>query len=357
MNESQQEIWQNITDQHIIEYWANTPKAGVIVVDSETTIMDQSNTTRKLTEQHKRSIQDINRASENYWAIQTKRENVKSLIQYSQEITFGFTDEDSRVMSDERILFTEPFQNDRKTYTGMLEDVFNNENEIIVTSVEVITYITFAPSGENQRPTPAPIDDSQDGMNGTVIAVLVTVVLLIMIAVVFGFFYNNRRIHKKKEEADQWAAGEHRIIPTQQINKFGEENLDENVPRQIGATITTPNFPLDDDHYNRPVSTFMSPDKDASTSATSTDPYNESEGGGSSITEPSHSYPVENLLGGCLEEHYEYEDVDDQDLLPPVDDSVLRNSFSFESSSSADDAPSLSGFNVTVTDLDEDVLR
>mmetsp|Transcript_32748 Transcript_32748/g.48494 ORF Transcript_32748/g.48494 Transcript_32748/m.48494 type:complete len:677 (+) Transcript_32748:186-2216(+) len=358
MNESQKVMWQDFTSQHIRNYWEKTSKAGVIVEDVETIMLEQSNTTRKLREQHKKTIQALNTASENYWAIQTKRENVKSVIEYNQTINFGYTDENSRVKRDESILFTEPFLFDKSTYTLMLEDVFNGDDEIIVANVTVITLVTSPPtSGPNERPTPPPNDNSQSGMNGTVLAVLVTVVLLIMAAVVFGFFYNNRRINKKREEADQWAAGEHRLIPTQQNSKFGEGLADENVPRQIGATITTPNFPLDDVHYNMPASTFMSPDKDNSTSATSTDPYNESDGGGSSLADSPYSYPVDNLLGGTNEEDYEFEDIEELDLLPSVDDNVLTHAPSFCGSSSIDDAPSLSGFNVTVMDIDEDFIK
>eukprot|EP00546_Thalassionema_frauenfeldii_P000595 CAMPEP_0178934142 /NCGR_PEP_ID=MMETSP0786-20121207/23704_1 /TAXON_ID=186022 /ORGANISM="Thalassionema frauenfeldii, Strain CCMP 1798" /LENGTH=437 /DNA_ID=CAMNT_0020611903 /DNA_START=252 /DNA_END=1565 /DNA_ORIENTATION=+ len=354
MDESQQTSWQSITDEQVRGYWDKTPKAGVIVTDVETTILDQRNQTRRLTDQHTQSIQLLNKATQHFWANQVRTQNVKSLIRYQQTIEFGYTDVDSRVKNNERILFTEPFHNDRRNYNTMLEQAFDAENEIMVTTVEVITYITSAPTTQNGENPTVPPNDSQEGMSGALISVLVIVVLLTMVAVVVGFFYNNRRRRKKrKQEADNWAAGEHRFIPTQQHRKFGEDSsIDDNVPQQIGATITTPNFPLDDDHYNMPVTTFMSPDKDSTTSATSTDPYNESEGGGSTRAESPYSYPVDNLLGNS-EEDYELEESEDLDMLPTVDDEVLNRPLSF-GSSSEDDAPSLSGFNVTVTDIDED---
>eukprot|EP00548_Thalassiothrix_antarctica_P005762 CAMPEP_0194143132 /NCGR_PEP_ID=MMETSP0152-20130528/12325_1 /TAXON_ID=1049557 /ORGANISM="Thalassiothrix antarctica, Strain L6-D1" /LENGTH=518 /DNA_ID=CAMNT_0038842397 /DNA_START=778 /DNA_END=2334 /DNA_ORIENTATION=- len=377
LDASQQFIWETITSNHILDYWINIRrKAGVIIKNVTTDFIGQSENRRRTEEQHNLiTIQQLPTQKYENSLLAAQPVDI-TFIQYTQQISFGYEVKNSRVEGNESVLFMEPFLDARGAYNTLLEDAFSPKKEVRVKSIKITFQVSNAPSNDlgsptqpSQPPTTKLPASTRRSMSNSIIAIVIVVVLLILLGAFVGAFYRTRRRHQRKEEARQWSVGgsgehiHHGQIPTVQQNI--QDNLaveDSAVPRQIVSTstiMTTNPFPtmLSSENNHSNVHSHYNQSTDTTANSTS-DPYNEDNEALSTTqnanNESTYSYPAENLLGDGAESFDRYEDMEDLDGIMATHTEVIAHHVPSFSTKSDEDPPSLSGFNITVTDIDED---
>jgi hypothetical protein len=311
-NTSYIEIWQDTTSYHIEKYWNSRPFRQVVVQEVSTLLLRQEIV---IIPQQRRRLADDGSL--------TKLHN----LYYQQNITLGYLRVNGRLAIDENAIFVEPFRRSEVEYTDNLAANLNVDpgTDIQLIQTEVL-------DGGN------PTSDTSTGSGGSLstgtIVLIVIASVIILTGGLGGYWYLRRRQH---ENDKAWA--------TENARHVDEED----------------EFALDDDDYPVVVQSQGSSDREESAG----------DDGNDEDTGP-YSDPSENYLNQLPDDDEDdprlpytrdpaaegprsrgtLDDISDGESGEDVDP-VSPNRATSSCGSSVDDPPSLSAFQVTVTDLDD----
>jgi hypothetical protein len=335
-------IWEEITSAHVIQYWEKQPLPAVIVQQASTDLLQQK--------------EEVMRQRRTQTSTASNRVNYF----YSQNLTYG-TLRPNTLIEDE--IFTRPFDRDESAYTISLLSALNLplETDLTIADIIVIEDGTPVPSPAPIVPTIPPVNVPSDGsgISTTVTAVVVIMALLVFLGTMAAA-YNYYRRSKEQRNHEAWASEQQRAEQERDDEAYGMRDTPTQISIQpsnqyqhqtssgVGGA-----FPSsDDDSEIEPYSVaagsnLMNEDGDESFPVRD-EYYGPLAFGDSSQHEP----PTSNLLGGEYDSDEENELNEGEQLMPAPLDGLGRVS---SYGSSVDEGPSMSAFNVMVTDIDDEI--
>jgi hypothetical protein len=323
-------IWQKVTSKHIDDYWNSQPHSPIQILDVETRLIREEIV--------------ILPSQRNRWLQEAESVNLLKLY-YRQVITFGFLTKHSRLVNNTHSIFLEPFERSEAVYTnnliidlGLGPDV----SDIWLVQATIldggIPYPTLAPSNA------VPIDpDDSSGLSLVTVILIVILLLFAVMGSLFLFLY----LRKRQYEHDMaWKADKARPIEVVDCFVLEEgDRADLIVDQARGMSLRDlPQIALDENHDND-----MEYDIDQSEIPISELPQEEEDEDDPTLHYISESQrsPDSAMIQRNVSMLDDESDDENGADIPPLS---LRRSSSC--GSSVFDPPSLSGFQVTIMDLE-----
>lgn len=321
-NTSSIQIWQDTTSDHIEKYWNSRPFPQIVVWEVSTQLLRQEIVITP-PKQGRRLADE---------GTLTPLHN----LYYQQNITGGYLRIDGRLTVDEDAIFVEPFKRDEADYTDTLAANLKMEPG---SDIQLIRTVVL--EGGNMYPTVAPTVNTSTGSGGSLSTG--TIVLIVIAAVIIltgglgGYLYLRRRQY---EHDKAWATENARRVDEEDEFALDDDDDDDDYPVVVQSQESSNGEEGGEDDmndedtgpYSDPPENYLNqlPDDDDD--------------------DPRSPYTRNTKQGarsrGTLDD---ISDDESQDEIPNANPNQANSSCG----SSVDDPPSLSAFQVTVTDLDD----
>lgn len=328
-NESDILIWEQVTSDHVMNYWNGLPSTAVIV-DAATT--------------------DLIRIEEQIAGRRRRLQADRTSYVYSQNITYGVVRDTTLT---ENNIFLRPFQLDQSDYGIALVQALQLDPllDMLIAEILIIENSPSGPPVESPTDEP-PVDDSpkSGGVSTLVIVIVVALALLVFLATLVSVCYYLRG--RQRENEQNWSSEQQRAakypvenaLPPSQININGGDpkEYDSNRP---GNYAGGGDDASDMEPYSVSAGSYLEKDEAYQVRDEFEDPP--------IGQDASLGPPTSSLLGADFDTDEEEEQLNDAEHL--IMSTPLDNNRVSSYGSSLDDTPSLSAFNVQVTDIDDGI--